>query len=116
MFRQFGVFNLAIPKTLSGVDDKLLNPAKAWQDTKAFEFERNKLGKMFTEAFQKYSVSSVPLLSWSYAYVYDSLTALLLFARLDQSCLNKGFKKRCILGSASAQSGGCCCKNVHIYQ
>jgi len=59
-FENFGVFNLAIPKTLAGVDDKLLNPAKAWQDTKAFEFERNKLGKMFTEAFQKYSSDCTP--------------------------------------------------------
>jgi len=59
-FENFDVFNLSIPSAIEGVDSKLLNPAKAWSDTSAFETDRKKLGKMFNDAFEKYSADCTP--------------------------------------------------------
>ena len=49
-----GVFGLQIPRTLKGVESKILNPRNAWEDEAEFEATRNKLAQMFIENFRKY--------------------------------------------------------------
>lgn len=43
--KNFDVFNLAIPKTLAGVESSLLNPINTWKDKDEFIATRNKLAK-----------------------------------------------------------------------
>ena len=44
-----------MPKSCSNVPDELLNPAKSWAGTTAFDDEVTKLAKLFNENFEKYS-------------------------------------------------------------
>ncbi|EAL4090299.1 phosphoenolpyruvate carboxykinase (ATP), partial [Campylobacter coli] len=53
-FENFDVFNLAIPKTLAGVESSLLNPINTWKDKDEFIATRNKLAKMFSDNFKRY--------------------------------------------------------------
>ena len=46
-------FNLAIPKSILGVDSALLNPRLAWYDTSEFDKQANRLRQMFSENFEK---------------------------------------------------------------
>lgn len=50
-------FNLAIPTEIKGVDKKLLNPAKAWSDEKAYNEHVKLLAEKFSENFKKFDVS-----------------------------------------------------------
>ena len=47
-------FRLHVPKTLNGVDTKVLNPRNAWEDKAAFDKTRDKLADMFVANFKKY--------------------------------------------------------------
>jgi len=53
-FETLDTFNLAIPKTLAGVDTEVLNPKNTWQDKKAYEEASDKLAAMYVENFKKY--------------------------------------------------------------
>ena len=53
-FETLSVFNLCIPKTLAGVDAKLLNPRNAWEDKESYDATATKLADMFVENFKKY--------------------------------------------------------------
>lgn len=53
-FDNFEVFNLAIPKNLSGVETSLLNPINTWKNQEEFIATRNRLAKMFIENFKRY--------------------------------------------------------------
>ena len=52
-------FNLHIPKTLIGVDNHLLDPRKAWQDTAAYDATSKILIQKFIENFKKYSLEKI---------------------------------------------------------
>lgn len=53
-FENFELFNLTIPKALTGVESKLLNPINTWSDTNAYKQARAKLASMFVENFKRY--------------------------------------------------------------
>lgn len=53
-FENFDVFNLAIPKTLDGVETKLLNPINAWENKEEYIKTREKLADMFVKNFERY--------------------------------------------------------------
>jgi phosphoenolpyruvate carboxykinase (ATP) len=50
-------FNLSIPTEISGVDNKILNPIKAWSDEKAYRTYAKLLTENFNENFKKFDVS-----------------------------------------------------------
>ena len=53
-FETLPTFNLSIPKTLLGVDTKVLNPKNTWSDKEAYDVASNKLASMYVENFKKY--------------------------------------------------------------
>jgi phosphoenolpyruvate carboxykinase (ATP) len=53
-FETLPVFNLAIPKTLDGVETKVLNPRNTWEDTEAYDEMTKKLAGMYVKNFKKY--------------------------------------------------------------
>ena len=53
-FENLEIFNLAVPKSLEGVETKLLNPINTWEDQNAYLSTRDKLAKMFIENFKRY--------------------------------------------------------------
>ncbi|MBZ7936168.1 phosphoenolpyruvate carboxykinase (ATP) [Campylobacter sp. B0100352/1] len=53
-FENFEVFNLAIPKKITGVESLLLNPINTWKDKEEYCLKRNELAKMFIENFKRY--------------------------------------------------------------
>ncbi len=55
-FEKTPVFNLSVPKKLTGVDSNILNPRNTWKDKKEYDNTRDKLAKMFVENFKKYIV------------------------------------------------------------
>jgi phosphoenolpyruvate carboxykinase (ATP) len=55
-YENYETFNLAVPKTCTGVPSELLNPRNAWsQGHESFTAEVTKLGGLFVENFKKYS-------------------------------------------------------------
>ena len=48
------VFGLQIPKTLKGVDSKILNPREAWNDKTEYDNNSIKVAQYFIENFKKY--------------------------------------------------------------
>ncbi|KAI9356633.1 phosphoenolpyruvate carboxykinase [ATP] [Pilaira anomala] len=60
-YNQLEVFNLSIPKTVTGVPSELLNPKTAWNGTPAeFDSSLRNVAKMFNENFQTYKAESTP--------------------------------------------------------
>jgi phosphoenolpyruvate carboxykinase (ATP) len=54
-FETYETFNLAVPKSCTGVPSELLNPRNAWsQGEDSFRAEVTKLGRLFVENFKKY--------------------------------------------------------------
>ena len=49
--------NLTVPKSVSGVDSKLLNPVKNWSNPNDFAEYESKLVGQFKENFKKFDVS-----------------------------------------------------------
>ncbi|MGQ9426942.1 phosphoenolpyruvate carboxykinase [Gilvimarinus sp. F26214L] len=54
---QLETMNLAIPRSVPGVDEKYLNPRKAWSDTAAYDEQARKLAALFAENIKKFQVS-----------------------------------------------------------
>jgi phosphoenolpyruvate carboxykinase (ATP) len=53
-FETLDTFNLAIPKTLEGVDTAVLNPRNTWEDKAEYDAMLAKLAGMFKENFHRY--------------------------------------------------------------
>jgi phosphoenolpyruvate carboxykinase (ATP) len=53
-FETLPIFNLQIPKSLPGVDSKVLNPRNTWADKEAYDRQLRKLAQMFIENFKRY--------------------------------------------------------------
>ncbi|MCB0408077.1 MAG: phosphoenolpyruvate carboxykinase (ATP) [Bdellovibrionales bacterium] len=54
-WESFPIFQFFIPKSLPGVDSKILNPRNTWKDANAYDLSLNKLAKMFTDNFVKFT-------------------------------------------------------------
>jgi phosphoenolpyruvate carboxykinase (ATP) len=57
-FDTLPLFNLEIPKTLNGVDTKVLNPINTWKNKKEYEQMLSKLANMFIDNFKKYQTEN----------------------------------------------------------
>jgi len=55
------LFGLEVPKSLDGVDSKLLNPTKAWANEADWTAAAEVLAKQFTTNFTKFDVSDAIL-------------------------------------------------------
>ena len=53
-FENFEKFNLAIPKSLDGVETNLLNPINTWADKNEYIAARDNLANMFINNFKRY--------------------------------------------------------------
>lgn len=53
-FETLPYFNLAMPKTLSGVDTAVLNPRNTWENKAEYDENAKKLAAMYIENFKKY--------------------------------------------------------------
>lgn len=53
-FDTTNTFRFNVPKTLNGVDSKVLNPRNAWENKEEFDATRDRLAGMFIENFKKY--------------------------------------------------------------
>ncbi len=53
-FENFEKFNLAIPKSLDGVETNLLNPINTWADKNKYIAARDNLANMFISNFKRY--------------------------------------------------------------
>ena len=49
--------NLEVPLNVEGVDSKLLNPVKSWQDPSLYNSYEEKLVNQFKENFKKFDVA-----------------------------------------------------------
>lgn len=53
-FDTLPIFDLAIPKTLDGVDTEVLNPRNTWENKDAYDTQAKKLAQMYVDNFKKY--------------------------------------------------------------
>jgi phosphoenolpyruvate carboxykinase (ATP) len=56
-------FDLAIPRSIPGIDAQLLNPRNAWKNVDDYDFHARLLIKEFIENFKKFKVSSTIVLA-----------------------------------------------------
>ncbi|HUH37318.1 MAG TPA: phosphoenolpyruvate carboxykinase [Spongiibacteraceae bacterium] len=55
------ILNLRIPKSIHGVEDKYINPRKAWGDGAAYDAAAKKLAKLFVDNIKKFDCSAAIL-------------------------------------------------------
>ncbi len=54
-FETLPVFNLRVPKTVAGVDAKMLNPRNLWADKEAYDLQAARLAQMFINNFKLFT-------------------------------------------------------------
>jgi phosphoenolpyruvate carboxykinase (ATP) len=59
-YENYHIFNLAIPTHVTGIPDHILNPARTWSSSKAYQEARLKLCHLFNENFETYSQHATP--------------------------------------------------------
>lgn len=57
-FETLEIFNLSIPKSLNGVDSKILNPINTWENKDLYKATLKKLATMFVDNFKKYIIEN----------------------------------------------------------
>ena len=57
--RRHPIFNLEVPVSCPGVDDKVLDPQQTWSDPRAYEDQARELARMFVKNFERFA-DSVP--------------------------------------------------------
>ncbi|MDR0467341.1 MAG: phosphoenolpyruvate carboxykinase (ATP) [Campylobacteraceae bacterium] len=57
-FEAISLFNLQVPKSLSGVESNILNPRNTWENKEEYDKTAEKLAKMFIDNFEKYIKNS----------------------------------------------------------
>ncbi len=57
-FETIPMFNIQIPKSLTGVDANVLNPRNTWADKEEYDRTAKKLAGLFVENFKKYIVDN----------------------------------------------------------
>jgi phosphoenolpyruvate carboxykinase (ATP) len=53
-FETLPVFHLKYPKSVSGVDQKILNPKDSWANKQEYDHYANKVAAMFNENFARF--------------------------------------------------------------
>lgn len=53
-FETLPVFNLQYPKSLHGVDPKILNPQNTWANKEEYKIYLNKVAEMFNKNFKRF--------------------------------------------------------------
>jgi phosphoenolpyruvate carboxykinase (ATP) len=53
-FETLPVFNIAYPKSLPGVDSKILNPINTWANKDEYKTYLNKVADMFNSNFKRF--------------------------------------------------------------
>ncbi len=59
-FEENELFHLKFPKTIKGIDSKILNPKNTWKNKEEFDEKAKKLAKEFSEHFDKHFKGKVP--------------------------------------------------------
>ena len=54
-FRTDSNFGFEVPMSVSGVDEKILNPRDTWVDKKAYDAQARKLVQMFEKNFERFT-------------------------------------------------------------
>jgi len=54
-FETLPVFNFRVPKTVAGVDAKMLNPRNLWADKEAYDLQAARLAQMFINNFKLFT-------------------------------------------------------------
>ncbi len=54
-FEKFPVFGFEIPKSIPGIDSKILNPKNTWSNKEEYDQVLKKLGSSFAKNFKKFS-------------------------------------------------------------
>jgi len=49
------IFNLRVPKSIKGIDSKILMPINSWKDTAAYSEQAKKLATQFVKNMEKYA-------------------------------------------------------------
>jgi phosphoenolpyruvate carboxykinase (ATP) len=52
---QMPIFDIQMPKSIEGVDPRLLNPRNAWSNKEEYDGTAKKLGEMFIANFKKFT-------------------------------------------------------------
>ena len=59
-YENFGVFNVSIPKAVTGVPAEILNPVNSWKDKAAYKATLEKLAQKFINNFAAYADGCTP--------------------------------------------------------
>ncbi len=63
VYREHPIFRLQMPETCPGVDARILDPVRAWDDARAYEKKARQLSGMFHQAFHEIAGDTDPELT-----------------------------------------------------
>ncbi|ELR21681.1 phosphoenolpyruvate carboxykinase [atp] 1, putative [Acanthamoeba castellanii str. Neff] len=59
-YENFGVFNISIPKVVTGMPAEILNPVNLWKDKAAYKATLEKLAQKFSNNLVAYANACMP--------------------------------------------------------